>query len=178
MTARSSTAAAIPGTYSTLLLCTLIVCGLLGNYLGYPIFLNIDFLFGSIFAMLVLQFFGTGRGVLAAAVIAGYTYILWNHPYAIITMTAEVAVVGWLMGRRRMGLVLADTLYWLLVGMPLVYLCYHVIMQIPSGDTPLFMTKQAVNGIFNALIARLIFTGYTLRDRSALMPYRENAKYK
>ena len=45
-----------------------------------------------------------------------YTYILWNHPYAIIIMIAEVAVVGWLMGHRKIGMVLADTLYWMPLG--------------------------------------------------------------
>jgi two-component system cell cycle sensor histidine kinase/response regulator CckA len=173
MTSVAAPAASIPGRYGTPLLCALIACGLAGNYFSYPVFLNVDFLFGSIFAMLALQFFGPGRGILAAALIASYTYILWNHPCAIITMTAEAAVVGWLMGRRKMGLVLADTLYWLLIGMPLVYLLYHVVMQVPSSYTPVFMTKQAVNGIFNALVARLIFTGYTLRARPALLSYRE-----
>ena len=143
---------------ATLLGVALIAAGLAGNYFKFPLFLNIDFLFGSIFAMLALQFFGIGRGILAAAIIAGYTYILWNHPYAIIIMTAEVAVVGWLTDRRKMGLVLADTLYWLIIGMPLVYLFYHVVMQVPFSNTSIVMTKQAVNGIANALVARLIFS--------------------
>jgi len=159
--------------YSIPLLLALIAAGLAGNYFKFPIFFGIDFLFGSIFAMLALQFFGLGRGVLAAAIIAGYTYFLWNHPYAIIIMTAEVAVVGWLMGRRKMGMVLADTLYWLIIGMPLVYLFYHVAMQVPFSNTFITMTKQAVNGIANALLARLIFTGYALRSRSSLTSYRE-----
>jgi len=61
------------------LFLVLIVAGLAGNYFRFPIFLNIDFLFGSIFAMLALQFFGLGRGISADAIIAGYTYILWKH---------------------------------------------------------------------------------------------------
>lgn len=36
----------------------LILAGILGNYFKYPLFLSIDFLFGSIFAFLALQFFG------------------------------------------------------------------------------------------------------------------------
>lgn len=155
------------------LLLVLIVAGLAGNYFKYPIFLNIDFLFGSIFAMLALQFCGLSRGVLAAAAIASYTFILWNHPYAIIIMTVEVAVVGWLSQRRKVGLVLADMLYWLIIGMPLVYIFYHVVMHVPASNTYIIMTKQAVNGICNALIARLIFTGLTLRNRSSLISYRE-----
>ncbi len=158
---------------STLFLFALIALGLVGNYFNYPVFLNIDFLFGGIFAMLALQFLGTGRGIVAAVVIASYTYFLWNHPYAIIIMTAEVASVGWLVTRRKIGLVLADTLFWLLAGMPLVYLFYHVVMHVPPGNTLIDMTKQAVNGIANALVARLIFTGLALRSRRPLMSYSE-----
>lgn len=160
--------------YSVPLLLALIVAGLAGNYFKYPIFLNIDFLFGSIFAMLALQFFGLGRGILAAAAISLYTYVLWNHPYAIIILTSEVAVVGWLIRRRRTGLVLADSLYWLVAGMPLVFIFYHLVMHAPLGSTYIIMTKQAVNGIANALVARMVFSGYALRSRTLLISYRES----
>jgi two-component system, cell cycle sensor histidine kinase and response regulator CckA len=86
--------ATIPNKYSTPLFLALIIAGLAGNYFKYRVFQNIDFLFGSIFAMLALQFFGIGRGILATAIIASYTYFLWNHPYAIVIMTLEVAFVG------------------------------------------------------------------------------------
>ncbi len=168
-----STNTTIPNKYRTPLFLVLIIAGLAGNYFKYPILQNIDFIFGSIFAMLALQFFGPVRGVLAAAVIASYTYFIWNHPYAIITMTAEVVIVGWLMGRSKMGMVLSDTLYWLMVGMPLVYLLYHFFVHIPSSEITFFMAKQAVNGIANALMARLIFTCLLLRTRSSLTSYRE-----
>ena len=173
MSASPSTNSAIASGYRPLLFLALIAAGLAGNYCNLPLFPGIDVLFGSIFAMLALQFFGPGRGILAAAIIAGYTYILWNHPYAIIIMTAEAAVVGWLMIRRKLEMVLADLLFWLVIGMPLTYLFYHVVMHVPSSNTYIIMTKQAMNGIANALVARLIFTGYALRSRSSLTSYRE-----
>ena len=166
-------ATVIPTRYSIPLLLALIAAGLAGNYFNFEIFLNINFLFGSIFAMLALQLFGFGRGILAAAAIAGYTYILWKHPYAIVIMTAEVAVVGWLMTRRKVGMVLADALYWLVIGMPLVYLFYHLVMHVPPSNTYIVMYKQALNGIANALVARLIFTGYALVSRSSQISFRE-----
>jgi PAS domain S-box-containing protein len=159
--------------YRTPLLLALIAGGLAGNYFNFPVFLNIDFLFGSIFALLALQLFGLGRGVVAAAAIACYTCILWNHPYAIIIMTAEVASVGWLMTRRKLGMIQADSLYWLLVGMPLGYLFFHIVMDAPLSTTYITMTKQAVNGIANALVARMIFTGYALRTSPLKISYRE-----
>ncbi len=164
---------AIFAKFNIPLFLALVAAGLAGNYFNYPILPNIDVVFGSIFALLVLQFFGLSRGILAAAVIASYTYILWNHPYAIITMTAEVAVVGWLLGRHKIGMVLADMLYWLFVGMPLVYLLYRLALHVPVSETPIYVAKQAVNGITNALVARLIFTAYSLRTRSSRMSYSE-----
>lgn len=161
------------GKFRVPLLLALIAAGLAGNYFKFPIFLNIDFLFGSIFAMLALQFFGTGRGIAAAAIIAAYTYLLWNHPYAIIIMTAEVAVVSWLMARRKMGLVLADVIYWLVIGMPLVYLFYYLVMHASISSVTITMTKQAMNGIANAVVARLIFTVVIFSNRSRLISLRE-----
>lgn len=151
----------------------LIVAGLAGNYFKLPLFFSVDFLFGSIFSMLALQFFGFGRGVLAAAIIAGYTFVLWNHPYAIIIMTAETAVVGWLMCRKKMTLLTADAVFWIVIGMPLVCLFYYAVMKIPIHNTVIIMTKQTVNGLANALIARLLFTGYTLRTHAQLLSFRE-----
>ena len=139
--------------YGTPLLLALVAAGLAGNYFKFPIFLNIDFIFGSIFAMLALQLYGLGRGTLAAALIAGYTYFIWNHPYAIIIMSTEVAVVGWLTGRRKVGLVVADALYWFLLGLPLAFLFYHLVMDVSLSNTYIVMTKQAVNGMANALIS-------------------------
>ena len=154
-------------------LLSLILVGLAGNIFRFSLFFNIDFLFGSIFALLALQLFGLGRGVVAAALISTYTIILWNHPYACLILTAEVAVVGWLFPRRKIGLVLADTLYWLCLGMPLVYFFHHGVMAVSWENTSIIMIKSAVNGIANALLARLLFAGYTMLSRSHFLPLRE-----
>ena len=151
----------------------LVAAGLAGNYFKFPIFLNIDFLFGSIFAMLALQFFGLGPGILAAAIISSYTYFLWNNPYYIIILTAEVGAVGWLMNRRNMGMVLADTVFWLAIGMPLVYFYLHFALHVPFSNTAIVMIKQSINGITNVLVARLIYIGFTLRLRASLTSFSE-----
>ena len=158
--------------YAIPVLIALIAAGLAASYFKFSI-LNADFIFGSIFAMLALQFFGFGRGVLAAAVIAGYTYLAWNHPYALITMTAEVTTVGWLIGRRKINLVLADALYWLLIGIPLGFFCFHFIADFPVSNSLFLMTKQGINGIANALVARLIFTGFIFRSIEVRISFRE-----
>jgi PAS domain S-box-containing protein len=164
---------AIPNKFSIPLLLVLIIAGLAGNYFNFEIFFSVNFLFGSIFALLALQFLGLGRGIVAAALISSYTYFHSNEPFAIIIMTAEVAFVGCLMARRKAGMVLADTLYWLIVGIPLGYLFYCVFLNLPFSSTSITMINQALNGITNALIARLLFTGFVLHSRSTLISYKD-----
>jgi PAS domain S-box-containing protein len=156
-----------------LLAAALTAAALAGNHFGFPLFLNIDFLFGSIFAMLALQCLGTAAGILVALLGSSYTYLLWNHPYACLILTLEVAVVGWLMRRRKLGMIQADALFWGILGMPLVYLFYHLVMQVPASSTQITMTKQAVNGLANALAARLLFAGWQFRRGDSLISFKE-----
>jgi hypothetical protein len=97
--------------------------------------------------MLAVQMFSRGLSAVAAALIASYTVVLWNHPYFLLIATAEVVFVGYLFHRHRIGLVFADALFWVMVGTPAVYLFYHGVMSVPLGSTTLVMSKSAINGI-------------------------------
>ena len=157
----------------TLLLLVLVAAGLAGNALRFPLFPNADFLFGSLFALIALQLLGLGWGILAAALISSYTIFLWNQPFSLLILTIETGAAGWLMRRSKRGMVIADMIYWLLIGMPLVYLFSHTVMHVSPSNTYIIMIKQAVNGIANAIAARLLFTGFSMRSRSALVSSSE-----
>ncbi|WOD40368.1 ATP-binding protein [Nodosilinea sp. E11] len=140
-------------------LVTLLVLGVLGNYFRWSLFFHIDFLFGTIAVWLVLSFYGLRWGAIAALVAASYTYFLWNHPYAIIIFTAEFLFVGGLYRRRpQNNLALLDALYWVILGIPLVWLFYNQVLGLNANQTQIIMLKQSVNGIFNALGASLLLT--------------------
>jgi len=81
--------------------------------------------------------------------------------------------VGWLFGRRRLNLVSADALYWLFLGIPLGYVCFHLISQLSTANTLFLLTKQAMNGIANALLARLIFSFFSSRSEAFHLSFRE-----
>ncbi|MCX7141481.1 MAG: PAS domain S-box protein, partial [Proteobacteria bacterium] len=63
----------------------------------------------------------------------------------------------------RVDFVKADAIYWCVLGMPLAFLFYHYALRLPLPDTTNFMLMQALNGIGNALIARLVFFGVAAR---------------
>ncbi|MFW6313410.1 MAG: ATP-binding protein, partial [Spirochaetota bacterium] len=130
----------------------------LGNVFNLPLFFNVDFLFGSVFVFIVLHYFGRAPAAVTALISASHTAILWQHPYAVVILTLEALIVGLLYERKSRNLMFLDTVYWLLLGMPLVVLFYGGVMDIAQESTVLIVFKQAINGIVNALIASLLIT--------------------
>ncbi|MDP8932989.1 MAG: cache domain-containing protein, partial [Cyanobacteriota bacterium] len=132
--------------------------GFLGNYFSLSLFFGVDFLFGSIPILIIAYYFGWGWGGLAGLIAGSYTYILWHHPYATIILVIEALFVGFLCKGKQPNILLFDGIYWFLIGMPLVWLFYGQMMQMEANQAILVMCKQAVNGIFNALVASLIIS--------------------
>ncbi|GFM36827.1 hybrid sensor histidine kinase/response regulator [Desulfovibrio psychrotolerans] len=147
-----------PGNRIRSILLLILCCGmgLLGNYAKLELFFNVDFLFGSIATLFALYYLGLVPGVLCAAIAGSWTYVLWNHPYAIIILVAEAAFIGLLWGRERRNLVLLTVLYWLVLGMPLVWIFYREVMGMAGPSVVSIMLKQGINGISNAVMAFLL----------------------
>ncbi len=167
----SSPPARLPKLLAWIILTAL---GAAGNRWGYHLFFNVEFLPGSLLTMLALQWLGYLPG-LAAALLAGLvTWWRWRHPYLVLVMGLEMAVVGWLSsGRPKLGLILADTLYWLCLGLPLVKLCYLKALGLPEPDVHIAMYMLAINGIANATLARLLAMSVSLRQQTTRLPLTE-----
>lgn len=149
-------------------LIILLLAGIVGNYWRWTLFFDIDFLFGSIAVWIVVCLYGIGWGTLAGFLSGLCTYFLWKHPYTAITFTLEAVFVGWLFHRQQQpqvrqshsqnNIVLLDFLFWLVIGMPLVWFFYAILLRVEHTQALIILMKQPVNGIFNALIASLLLT--------------------
>ncbi len=145
-------------------LVLLIIAGWVGNALYFPLFFGVDLLFGSIAIWLVMFLFGWSWGMLAALVASVPTVLRWGHPYGLILFTAEALFVGYLWRWQKRNLVLLDSLYWLLLGVPLMGVFYGGVMGLDTTQVALLMLKGAVNGILNAFIASLLMAYLPLRQ--------------
>lgn len=144
------------------------IAGFAGNWFKYPLFLNIDFLFGSLFVMIALLRYGTGAGIIASIVASSCTFLMWKHPYAMVIFTAETAVVGFLNRRRsKADILLHDIGYWFIIGTPLVWLFYNGVLHDSFSSTILIALKQSMNGISNALLAYIFFMIIASREKVA-----------
>lgn len=130
---------------------------LVGNYASYPLFYSVSFIFGSIATIYAAISMGRFAAVFVSFIGSIYTFYLWGHPYAIIIFVAEAFWVATFINRFSFHVVLIDVTYWLLLGIPLVFLFYTQFIGLPLNAAALISLKQSLNGIFNALLASFIF---------------------
>ncbi|WP_037330470.1 hypothetical protein [Salinivibrio socompensis] len=98
---------------ATLLLA---VVAFAGNMISLPLFFGVHFIFGSVAVMLAVNLLGLRSAVCVALVGGAYTWVLWGHPYAMLTLTLEAFAVSLLYRRGVKNLVLADLAFWLVMG--------------------------------------------------------------
>lgn len=139
-----------------LVLALLIFAACLGNYFRVSLFFGTDFLFGSTAVLVVLYYYGITYGMLAAVIAGSVSIFLWGHPYSLINLTSEALVVGLLLRKTRGNLLLLDGLFWLAAGIPINMLSFGVFLHMGITATSFIALKQAINGIFNALVASII----------------------
>jgi PAS domain S-box-containing protein len=158
----------------------LAILAILGNHLHQPLFFGVDILFGSIPAFLALYWRGP-RAALIIALCGGlYTWHLWHHPYALILLTLEIAAVAWLgqqahkNNRSTPSLIVAVTLYWITLGIPLVILCYRHQLAMPWSAVTLIALKQTLNSLLNAGAASLILILTRLTRQAPVKPTLAN----
>ena len=144
-------------TPKTLIIAVVLaVLGFAGNYLALPIAYGVAFIFGSIFSIIAIVLLGTYWGLAVAVITASYTVVLWNHPYALVIFVVEAVWIAMALRRGKSNLVLIDALFWISAGSLMVALFYGAVMGLGSQSVIMIILKQAVNGLFNALIASLI----------------------
>lgn len=150
-------------TTKTLATVALALLSFAGNMLNLPLFFGLHFIFGSVAVMLAVKLLGTWPALWVALAGGTYTWLLWGHPYALLTFTLEAFVVSLLYRRGVQNLVLADLAFWLVAGPSLIPLFYAGAIGMDTSSASMIGLKQALNGLFNALIAGILIKAMVWR---------------
>ena len=94
---------------------TLATLGVAGNFFALPLFSGANLIFGSIAVFVAIRLFGGIVGVLVAIPGALCTIALWGLPGPPGVFLAEAIFVAMTVRRLRY-LVIADALFWILLG--------------------------------------------------------------
>lgn len=144
-----------------------------GNYFAVPLFGGVDLLLGGVAVMLTALRRSLFETLVVALVGSLHTLVLWGHPYGLIIFVAEAAFVQLLHGRWQREATGYDALFWLLIGAPLVWVFYSVVMGIEAAGWGLVALKQPINGILYTALASIVHHSLLLRARkTASLPRR------
>ncbi len=150
-----------------------LIAGVLGfgvNGLVVPVFGQnggVTLIFGGIFYLLIAIVYGPVYGLIASLVTSSRTILIWGHPYALITFGLEAVVVGWLVQRRKQPL-MADLLYWSVVGIPLLSLISVFLLSQDTTRMWAIVIKQPLNGLLDVMLAELCLRVSQIRRLVAL----------
>lgn len=156
---------------SILIFIVLLLASWAANYYNISLFFGVNFLFGSIFILIIVYYYGIFWGAIASFFGGSYTYFLWGHPYACLILVLEAIFVGYWLRRGNHSLIWLVSCYWLFLGIWLVGFFYGLVLDVPLLSTGLIMMKQSVNGIFNAVVATLIINSVSILSQSSRQEY-------
>ena len=133
--------------------------GLVGYLINlHPISLSpgTDLLLGGTAALVAAVALGPGAGAFAAGVAGAQTLLGWGHPYAWAILVLEALAVGWIVRRHHRRPLVADAVFWAVVGVPLLLLTYGWLMGVQGATAAVIFLKQPLNGLINALGAETL----------------------
>src|SRR5262249_11997025 len=138
-----------------------ILAGALGFFLNsvtLPVFEDVHrvlFIFGGIFYLLIALVYGPVYGLIAALIASIRFLMIVGYAHGMMPFGLEGCAVGWLV-RRRFAPLIADLLYWSLLGVPLLIL---IRFFYPGGDSVVpwaIVIKQPVNGLLDVMLVELL----------------------
>ncbi len=151
------------------------------NLFRLDIFFGFELLLGSslgVLALLLLGDIGLVVGISASVI----SWKVWGYPWCALTVIIELLwlrsylqLFGDTANNRVNGrIILADVLYWVIVGIPMVLLLFGLAINLDPGNMLLLAIKQSLNGVINTTIGFSLFLIFrivrTLNDRSKAIP--------
>lgn len=137
--------------------------GFLLNLLPLRLSPGIDLVFGGLPAILAGVALGPALGMLAGAIAAAPTIVTWGNPWGWLVLTVEAGVVGFIVRRRGVRPMVADLLYWFVLGVPLVFITTVLVAGADFLIFSVLALKQTLNGVFNAVLVEMLLLVPALR---------------
>lgn len=144
------------------------ILGLITNlWFIIPLYGNLSLHLGEVFVISCLITRGLYPAILASIITtAGLVYETGNYVF-FISAILEIIILNTLL-RKGVLLLLADAVFWVMLGIPITYLTIKYIYDVTSVDfMQVILLKQAVNGVLIVSIVALLKPFIPLRWFSA-----------
>ena len=152
-----------------------LICILLGIIGGttnlLPIWFldNSEFLLGQIFVLVALITFGFRHSLIVLAFVSVFIYLRWQHSWPTLVFLLEIFWLQHVAISRNKMVFFRGMLFWLICGLPLLYLLGHVQLKLPNLVVFTALTKYLINAVICLAIVDL-FSLFWNKEKWHKMP--------
>ncbi|WP_198678780.1 sensor domain-containing diguanylate cyclase [Pseudidiomarina insulisalsae] len=132
------------------------VAALINYFLAFELYGSVTILLGQTFVFLALFTRGLLAALVSTFIAAIAVYLYTYNSFFFVTLAAEVIVV-WFLYQRRVPILMADLIYWLVIGAPLSYAYLPTIIDVPQSFLILVLAKLLLNGLLYTALAILLY---------------------
>lgn len=145
---------------------------LVNYYYALDLAFGINLVLGNSLAILALLLTPHPLAGLAPLFGMSASILLWQHPWALASYLLEGIFLYLVLRQRKAGHILwLETLYWPLLGIPLIILQYYFFLNMSFNGALAAGVKQGANAILNVVLAVAIFYSLSFIGRpSRLAP--------
>jgi diguanylate cyclase (GGDEF)-like protein len=132
------------------------IAALVNYFLAFELYGSVTILLGQVFVFLALFTRGLPSAIVSTIIASIAVYLYTDNLFFFVSLIAEVIVV-WFLYRRRIPILLADLIYWLIFGMPLSYWYLPTVIDVPTSFLILVLAKLLLNGLLYTALAILLY---------------------
>lgn len=119
---------------------------------------SISLSFTNVILLLLLRCYGNAYGLAAAILVYGVSIFMLGRPYIVLLSLLEIIAIGLsLKWSKRDRMLRTDALFWMVIGIPAIFLAYWTMYRTVSMELWLLITISATNGLFNVMFADIIW---------------------
>lgn len=155
--------------YAWMVAALLGAAGFLIDLLPVSLAPGTDLVFGGVMYLMAAAAFGAGPGLLAGAIASAHTLWRLGHPIGWLLAGLEAAAVGLLVRRWALRPLVADMVFWLLLGVPLLFLTDRLVQGISGASAHVVFLKHPFNGMVCALAAEGLLLAPPVRRAMRLL---------
>lgn len=149
-----------------------------GDWYAPTIFVTHSLVLGVVFYWIALHLIGPMPALFVLMMSTGTLIFKWGQIYSGLMIALEGLVIGWAWRRKRNPL-LADVLFWLVIGTPVSWFVYRYVYPIPHPSIEIALALQPMNGLVAVWIAYVALEFWpqgTKRSREARPPPQQSTR--
>lgn len=143
-----------------------------------PFSYGVTIALGNLFIFIILNYYSVPVACITAVVVNLINWILLDGSVNTMFSVMEIFVVGVIWKNKLRNLFMVDAVYWIILGVPSMFLMFYVNRGTVGLEGCLFVTNSAITGLVNVLLAEIVLSYFQIQRIFGLKEKKLTDLYK